>query len=266
MSRTNDFLFIFSGGEPFAKQFRVEDEVSTQLYVNKRSELSYGRKLLAESRGAGPDVNANIDELMRTINSFTGNRLDTIGNVCLLGRSEGCALALGLAGELHSKGLSELTFVGLSDVPMWDEGRDPPVRHVGKFKPQNGPIATGAVGPNPGIGGRLSVSPVPQNLIPVVSLDCAINAKKKINLYQIQGNHMRWANKLKRWIWWADFSGGEVHGKLEGGFEDRLRRVKGSFFGDDLVFHVNLNTGSEWKAMCSEAANALADLPAQPLP
>lgn len=265
MSRTNDFLFIFSGGEPFTKVFTVENEVNTQLYQAKKAQLNYTRTLTKESRGAGPDVNANIKEVMKTIDNVIKGHFDTIGKVCLLGRSAGCAVALGLAGALHSKRVEQLTFIGVSDVPMWDNGWDPPVDHVGAIKPINGPIGTGAVNPNPGLVPMNS--PVPQNEIPIANLDREIKADIKINLYQILGNHMKYSRSLNRWIWWSDLSDGEVHGQLSGGFDNRLRRVKGNLLFDvDLSFHVNLNTGEHWKAMCDEAAKALADLPAQPLP
>ena len=266
MSRTNDIVLVFNGGDPFSKLLPIDDDVNTKLYFRKLSTLNYKRSLLAESRGSGlEDVNATIDAAAKMISDFVKGRFDTIDKVCLLGRSAGYAVALGLAGELQSKGVNRLTFVGVSDVPMWDAGWVPPVRHVGKIKPVNGPIATGAVSPNPGL--IPMKSPVPQNEIPFANLDIEIKADKLINLYQIKGNHMKYARSLNRWIWWSDLSGGEVHGKLGGKFDNRFRDVKGNLFLDfDLSVHVNLNTGPDWKAMCSEAANALADLPAQPLP
>jgi pimeloyl-ACP methyl ester carboxylesterase len=256
--RVNDMVFIFNGGFPFAQEFPVANDFDFTPYNNAKAKLNHTRKVVADSRGAD-NIDANVDTLMATIRGFA--RLETIGQVVLLGRSAGCTLALALAAELNDQGITDLTFVGLSDVPMWDSGRDPAVRKVGDFKPINGPLATGAVGPNPGIGGFLSVGPVPNNEIPFYNLPKEIKATNKVNLLQIQGNHMRYSNSLKRWIWWSDFSGGEVHGKLNSGFDNRLFKVKGSFFGSDLAFHVNLNTQEHWKAMTGEAAAAFAKFP-----
>jgi len=259
--RVNDFVFIFSGGFPFSQLFSVANDFDFRPYNDAKAKLNHTRNARAESRGADDDINANVDTVMASIRGSTNGQLNTIGQVVLLGRSNGCALALALAAELNDQGITDLTFVGLSDVPLWDSGRNPTVRKVGNFKPVSNPLPAGAVGPNPGIGGFLSVGPVPNNEIPSYKLPQEIKARNKVNLLQIQGNHMRYSNALKRWIWWSDFSGGEVHGKLDSGFDNRLFKVKGSFFGSDLAFHVNLNTQEHWKKMISEAAAAFADFP-----
>ena len=252
-----DFVFMFNGGDPFSKLGKIEPDVDLRAYLAKRDQSSQARAIFAEARGADDDVGANAASVMQTIRRFCSNRIDAIGQVVLLGRSAGCTLALELAATLNEAGVRELTFVGLSDVPMWDAGRVPPAPKVGNFKPANTPLATGAVGPNPGIGGFLSIGPVPQNTIPEVTLATTIGARKRVNLLQIQGNHMKYANSLKRWIWWSDLSAGEVHGNLRD-FDNRLKRVKGSFFGSDLAFHVALNTKEHWLAMCGEASEELA--------
>jgi hypothetical protein len=268
--RVNDFVFIFSGGFAFSQTFSVANDFDFGPYNAAREKLNHTRNPRSESRGADNDINANVDSVIASMRVSTNGQLNTVGQVVLLGRSNGCALALAVAAELNDQGITDLTFVGLSDVPMWDSGRNPPVRKVGDFRPINGPIPAGAAGPNPGIGGRLSVGPVPNNEIPFYKLPQEIKARKKVNLLQIQGNHIRWANSLKRWIWWSDFSGGEVHGKLDSGFDNRLFTVQnagplggrlGNNFASDLDFHVKLNTGENWKKMTSEAATALADFP-----
>jgi hypothetical protein len=261
-TRINDVVFIFSGGVPFSQQFPVSNDFDLGPYNNARAKLNHTRTTLADSRGADDDINANVDTVMGTIGAFVKDRLETIGQVVLLGRSNGCALALALAAELNDKGIADLTYVGLSDVPMWDSGRVPTVRKVGDFKPVNNPIRKGAVNPNPGIGGFLSVGPVTGGEIPSYELPQEIKARNRVNLLQIQGNKMRWSNSLKRWIWFSGFSGGEVHGKLDKGFDNRLFKVKGSFFGNDLSFHVDLNTQQPWKSMTAEAAAKFAEFPA----
>jgi pimeloyl-ACP methyl ester carboxylesterase len=178
--RVNDLVFIFNGGFPFSQQFPVANDFDFGPYNAAKAKLSHTRDAKADSRGADNNINANVDTVMATIRGFTKNRLDTIGQVVLLGRSNGCALALALAAELNGQGITDLTFVGLSDVPMWDSGRTPTVRNVGDFKPINNPLSSGAVGPNPGIGGFLSVGPVPQNEIPFYKLPREIKARNKV--------------------------------------------------------------------------------------
>ena len=258
-TRINDLVFIFNGGFPFSQQFPVSNDFDFAPYNNAKAKLNHFRDVRADSRGADDDINANVDALMGTIRGLVKDRLETIGHVVLLGRSNGCALALALAAELNDKGVTDLTYVGVSDVPMWDNGRVPTVRRVGDFKPVNNPIRKGAVGPNPGIGGFLSVGPVPGGEIPSYELPQEIKALNRVNLLQVQGNHMRYSNSLKRWIWYSDFSGGEVHGTLDKGFDNRLFQVKGSFFGSDLAFHVDLNTQKAWKSMTAEAAAKFAE-------
>jgi pimeloyl-ACP methyl ester carboxylesterase len=254
-----DFVLMFNGGDPFAKTGNVEPDVDLKPYLAKRDKSPQARRIFPEARGADDDVGANAESVMQAIRRFCNQRIDAIGQVVLLGRSAGCTLALELAATLNEAGVKELAFVGLSDVPMWDAGRSPAAPKVGNFKPTNTPLATGAVNPHPGVGGFLSIGPVPQNTIPEVALARSISARKKVNLLQIQGNHMKYANSLKRWIWWSTLSAGEVHGKLGDNFDNRVRRVKGSYFGSDLSFHVALNTQEHWMQMCREASAELAN-------
>jgi hypothetical protein len=272
MSRVNDVVFIFNGGKKFSEEDLVQNDFNLELWFAKEKQLSYRRRILAQSRGASfGDMDDLIDKCIGIINDAFHKPFETIDRVCLLGRSEGCALALGLAAELNARGIKELTFVGVSDVPMWDEGR-PKVRRVGTFKPINKPDSSGALGA-PLLPGILSVSPVPQAEIPVVKLDTEIKARKKVNLYQTKGNHIRYSSAAARWMWWSHFSEGEVHGKLQNeGFEDRLRNdvtgdiPGGRFQTRDLNLHIDLNTGKHWKEMCTQAATDFANLPSQPLP
>ena len=210
---------------------------------------------------------------MARIREFCVGRLDTIGQVCLLGRSTGCQLALALAARLNKEGVEPLTFVGVSDVPMFDTGRIPPVKLVGDFKPINGPIGSGAVAPTPSRASRFGNTPLPHpdTEIPLVKLGQQIKARKKINLYQTQGNHMKYSGSAA-WMWWSETSVGEVHGQLIGDdFDNRLRHVNVppwyfQFHSPDYYHHVNLNTGEHWKQMCQEAATAFADFPSAVYP
>ncbi len=269
MSRINDIVFIFTGGKPFSETFSVEAEFNLQLWYDNEKKLPYRRRILAESRGTDhKTIQNNLDAVKAKIIKEFG-RIDTIGQVCLLGRSSGCLLALALAAELNAQGVAELTFVGLSDVPMSHNGNDPPVPHVGAIKPKNGPIASGAEAPIGWRGTLKGVQPVSE--VPHANLAKEIKVRKgnKIQLYQKQGNHTKYASSRNEWIWHSDKSmEGEVHGELDDGeWVNRLKEVKGGrFTTEDLDFHVNLNSGEHWKAMCSDAAAAFARLPQQPLP
>jgi len=260
--RTNDIVYVFNGGDAFTKSTSFSNDFDMQPWKDKCAQLQTTRGFMGAGHGVdnGDGIKANLASLMKDIRSFTQNRLDTIGQVCLLGRSAGCHLALALAAELNDQGITDLTFVGLSDVPMWDNGRDPPVPKVGAFKPENDPTAAGM---HSSLGGShpLEPSDPASHSIPRLKLSQVIKAKNAINLYQIQGNHTKYSWTLKRWIWWSSLSAGEVHGELDG-FTNRLRKVSGNYWIDvDLKLHIELNTGKDWKAMCSEAAKAFADIP-----
>jgi hypothetical protein len=267
MSKTNDILLIFNGGVPFSAQFRTENEVSLKPYSDRKLQLNQGRGLLADSRGAGPNIDENIDAVMKDINSFCKSNFQTIGQVCILGRSQGCALAVGLAVELNTKGVAEISFLGLSDAPMWDGGLDTPIRHVGKFEAKPIPDVSGAEG-QPRGGFTLQSRPVPNGLVPTVTLNNApvVKAGNKIQHFQTQGNHMKWARSISRWIWFSDLSEGEVHGKVEG-FDNKPFTVTGNSLLDvDLSLHVALNTGENWKKLTSACAAELARFPDPPAP
>ncbi|MBL8821840.1 MAG: hypothetical protein JNJ77_04565 [Planctomycetia bacterium] len=267
MSKTNDILLIFSGGVPFSTQFKVEDEVSRQPYLDRLLQVKQARNLLAASRGAGPKIDEDIDAVMKDINSFCKSDFKTIGQVCILGRSQGCALALGLAVELNTKGVAEISFLGLSDAPMWDGGLDSPIRHVGKFEAKPIPDVNGAEG-KPFGNFTLKLRPVPNGLVPTVTLDKVpvVKAGNNIQHFQTQGNHMKWARSIGRWIWFSGLSAGEVHGKVDG-FDNRPFTVTGNTFSDvDLSLHVALNTGQNWKNLTSACATELARFPDPPAP
>ena len=266
MPRINDIVFIFSGGVPFASQFPVDREFDLNLWRSAEAGLSYRRNLFHSSRGVDKDVNQNMLSVIATIKGFA--HVHTLGQVCLLGRSAGCLLALAVASGLHNEGLKEHTFVGLSDVPMYHDGNQPAVPNVGAIKPKNGPIGSGAKA-STSLFKKFGVEPVSE--VPRASLDKEITVKEgnKIQLYQIQGNHMTYSFRRSEWVWTSDKTmAGEVHGKLEGGgWDNQFQDVGGVRFNSpDLDFHVGLNTGPHWKGLCSKAARHFANLPPTPQP
>ena len=257
--RTNDLVFAFHGGFPFSQVFPIENDIDIKAYTAARDKLSQGRSLLLMSRGADADVGANVSQVLAEVSTITKGKFETIGQVCILGRSNGCSLALGLAAELHSRGVAELTFVGLSDVTMFASGRVPSVPRIGSLQPKSDPIATAAKSPS--IRERVTggpQQPVPETAVPVITLDTSIKTSQgKINHFQIQGNHMKYAKSVNRWIWFSDMTDGEVHGEVEG-FVNRKLDATGN---SDLALHINLNTQEHWKRLGKEASAALAKFP-----
>jgi hypothetical protein len=263
MARDRDIICVFNGGDPFSTTRKVTDEVDLIPYVAMVNALGFPRKSFQKSCGVDTDVEANVDSLMKEVRAFTGGDLSRIGQVCLLGRSEGCHLALRLAAELNDLGITDLTFVGVSDVPMWDIGRQPPVRKVGAFKPINDPTQAGMTGTPRLFRGSTPLDPSDpaSKSIPTVKLDQEIKAKKRVNLFQVQGNHTKYSSSQNRWIWTSGVSDGEVHGIVLGFDENRLRTVTGNrFVKVDESLHINLNTKEHWKQLCRDAATAFADI------
>src|SRR5262245_9275178 len=101
--RVNDFVFIFNGGDPFTKLSTVADDFDIGPYNAAKAKLNHTRTVTTESRGADDNINANVKAVMGSI--LAKSQLNTIGQVVLLGRSNGCALALGLAAELNAQGI-----------------------------------------------------------------------------------------------------------------------------------------------------------------
>jgi len=263
MARDRDIFCVFNGGDPFSTTHPMSEEADLTAYFQKIKTLADPHQIFQKSCGVDEDVGANVDSLMNEIRGFTNKQLNRIGQVCLLGRSAGCHLALCLAAELNDLGITDITFVGVSDVPMWDIGRQPPVRKVGAFKPINDPTQAGMHGRGPFLGpAPLNPSDPASKSIPTVKLDRDIKAKRKLNLYQIEGNHTKFASSVKRWIWTSRMSDGEIHGELLGFDENRRRSVSPNLtsFNADESRHINLNTGEHWKQMVKEAAAAFADI------
>ncbi|MEO8271836.1 MAG: hypothetical protein ABI557_19085, partial [Aureliella sp.] len=73
-NRSNDLLFIFSGGIPFSQSLAVDADFDIQPYFK----INAGRRLLMASRGADNDIDGNVQTVMAMIREFTGGRTDTI--------------------------------------------------------------------------------------------------------------------------------------------------------------------------------------------
>ena len=94
---------------------------------------------------------------------------------------------------------------------------------------------------------------------PVVILQSSINADKKRNFFEIQGNHAKFI-KLPPggpgWGWDSTMDG-EVHGKIED-FDNQPFVVTGE---TDFARHNALCLGAPFDQMRKEAADALANFP-----
>jgi hypothetical protein len=259
--RSHDLLLCFDGGIPFSATSTMQNDVSLTAYEQARNKRPEGRSLLVLSRGSDGDIDGNVRAVIGQIDLFTGNQPAKIGQVCILGRSNGCSLALGVAAKLQTLGVPEMTFVGLSDVTMFPSGRKPPIALIGTLTPNTDPTTTAAKSPN-FVQKKLGSfqQPVPDGAIPTITLATVIRAAQgTVNHFQIKGNHMKYAPSVDRWIWFSDMDDGEVHGKIDSfqtntNFDD----VTGS---SDLDLHIDLNTKQHWKELAAKASAALAKIP-----
>jgi hypothetical protein len=261
--RTNDIALIFNGGEPFTFERPMLRDIDRNRHTREAAKLSQPRRLLAFSRGSS-DITADLAQVMTMITQHVNGRFETVGQVCLLGRSDGCSLALAVAAELNARGVASLSYVGLSDVTMFAAGRNPPVPKIGALRTNNEPqVSSGVKRDNDaklGLGGILQRIhyPFPEvNSTPNITLDTDIVAKFKINHFQTLGNHVK-HTRDGRWIWFSDMAGGEVHGSIDG-WENRFFIGVGN---TDLEVHVALNLLDPWLQLGREATDALVDFPA----
>jgi hypothetical protein len=258
--RTNDIALIFSGGLPFATELPMVKDIDRNRHTREAAKLSQPRRLLAFSRGSS-DITADLAQVMTMITQHVNGKFEAVGQVCLLGRSDGCSLALAVAAELNARGVASLSYVGLSDVTMFAAGRNPPVPKIGALRTNNEPqVSSGVKRDNDGLGGILQRInyPFPEvNSTPNITLDTDIVAKFKINHFQTQGNHVK-HTRDGRWIWFSDMAAGEVHGTIDR-WENRFFSVVGN---TDLKLHIALNTLDPWLRLGREATDALVDFPA----
>ena len=267
--RTNDFAFVFLGSNKFdiAEVSGAAFEIDTKPYEEAKKTKKSTRTLVSVVSGADSDLAPPLQRLMAFIRQKTGNRLDTIGAFCAVGTSNSCSLVLALAAELKKAGAPKLSYIGVTDVTIMPTGRLPAVPNVGTLIPVNEPNLAGKVGGGSAI---LSVAHLryPQadgGDPPRVVLTGAIDAHKKRNFYQTQGNRIKLFRHAPRtgqpgWWWWSNMQNSEVHGEVED-FENRKFTVSGSTDDD---FHVNIcnrAAGAGWGEMLQEASKALADFP-----
>ena len=202
VSRVNDLMLCFDGGISFSTS--SSHDKRRPLVALQSSERGTRRCILRTllktlSQGSDGDIDRNVQQVMDSINQFVGNELQKIGQVCILGRSNGCSLALGVAAKLQSLDVP-LTFVGVSDVTMFPSGRKPPITGIGDLKPTTDPITTAAKSPN-FVQKKLGSSqqPVPAGAIPIITLNTVIKASQgTVNHFQIKGNHMKYAPSVEQ--------------------------------------------------------------------
>ena len=258
----NDLLLCFDGGIAFSVTSAMQNDVSLTAYEQARDRRPESRSLLVLSQGSDGDIDGNVKAVIDKINVFTGNQPAKIGQVCILGRSNGCSLALGVAAKLQSLGVPEMTFVGLSDVTMFPSGRKPPIAGIGDLTPNADPTTTAAKSPSfvEKRVGSFGQQPVPAGAIPIITLSTVIKAAQgTVNHFQIKGNHMKYAPSVGRWIWFSDMTDGEVHGKIESfSTNTQFDDVIGN---SDLNLHINVNTQQHWKDLAAQASAALARIP-----
>ena len=254
---TKDVALVFNGGEPFNPE-TPPNRIKRDKYDARVKQGGVTRDLLSQSFGVS-EVKTNLGDVMKLISTHVGGKFDTIGRVCLMGRSDGCSLALALAVKLNENGVVP-NFIGVSDVTMFPFGSNPAIDEIGDLKPENAPQVGVGVGVQfliPGLRiGLLEIAypSMPSNVPPPnVRLTRTIRADKKVNLFQTNGNHTKLTSS-SGWVWWSNMKDGEVHGTVEG-FTPERRPILGI---SDLGRHVKLNLGEHWDKMLDDAASELA--------
>ena len=253
---TKDVALVFSGGDPFRPEKPVF-RIPRDKYDARVRQAGVARDLLSQAFGV-TNVQSDLGEVLQLISAHAGGRFDALGRVCLMGRSDGCSLALALAVKLNENGVVP-NFIGVSDVTMFPFGRQPPIEEIGDLKPNNEPPVNFGMKVeffNPfsrvGFGGIVYPS-TGSSVAPNVRLKKAITADKKVNLFQTNGNHAK-LTKNSGWVWFSSMADGEVHGTVEGFTQEPRHTIALS----DLARHVKLNTREHWDKMVDDAAGVLA--------
>jgi hypothetical protein len=263
MARTNDFAFVFRGGiKGVAMTFdlnspRTDVVIDTKAYLAKAGK---NRQLVAISTGSDGKLQPNLDALMKLIRDKTGNKLDTIGAFCAVGSSNGCSLVLALAAELKKAGAPQLSYVGVTDVTMQPFGRDPLVPNIGNLRPV-GPPTFSSLFNKTFFFGTLRTADLAKEEPPLIKMDSAIDARKKHNFFQTEGNHAKFMSRNRPVPgegWWWTSSITEVHGKVDGFDDNRKFDASGT---DDQALHDDICEGKAFKEMLRLASQELADFP-----
>jgi hypothetical protein len=268
--RINDFAFVFRGGKPFNSPIIATSPASFTMdltpYLDRKIMFNSARNFFIHENGAEEDLVSEVNALMNFISSNINDRFDTIGSCCIVGMSNGAALALGLASELSKKPLvPELTYVGITNVPMFPfGGRKPPIPNVGKMQPLNDPIRDAD---KIKCGQSGTCKPSDHFFPPDVKLDFDIKAKTKRNFYERAGNHTAFTKSAPTgspigW-WWSSNMDNEVHGTLDfgtGKWSNEERFVNANE-PSDLKKHQELCEGQGFKDMLDEASKAFAQFP-----
>lgn len=256
-----DFYIVVRGGVPFGPiQETPADKmaVKPEKYLKK---MGSAANLVCLEIGAGA---GDVDNPIRAVADFVGAKAGGfrgIGAVSIVGMSNGAALALGLAVELNgNRSAPQLRYVGATNIPLFAQGRKPPVLHIGAMKPLSRP--TTSTGLKGRAKGAIFLRPssvdltFDQSVPPRVKLDRSFMSRKKVCFFETEGNHVTWVRLTSHWDWWSDMAGGEVHGEIEG--FDENRRVPAT--GDsDFDKHNSVCQGAAFTEMMQQAADALAD-------
>jgi hypothetical protein len=263
--RKNDFVFLFLASNAFEiKEVRPPDfDLDTRKYFSN-AEVKDRQLTLVISGRPTKEPKDCIRQLMDFIKSKTGGRLETIGSFCAIGSSDGCNTTLALGAAMKLAGAPQLSYIGVCDLPIMPSGRGPAIPDVGALQPIDPPEMSKAEGDSRAgsfFGSHPSLKFAPP---PRVKLETDIDAKRRRNFYQIQGNHAKYFTKGKtprgrfEWWWWSDMKDGEVHGVVDGWSNDE--KVVSGTTDDD--FHISIcDRKLSFGSMMIEAADALADFP-----
>lgn len=209
-----DFIFEYLGASSSTTvdDFKASDALVLNLSAYEQKQKANGnpRKFVRANRGVqnlGMADNKVIDDLaaMATNAKKAG---DQVGVVCISGYSLGSIYAIRLALKLKEVDV-KLTYIGVSDLPIFPFGYNPPIAGFPSMIPENNPVLL------------VKVADPPRSKVPPFTKGPAIDSSvKKNNYFQNEGNGMSPTKKNPRglWPWWWSSNLGsskEVHGSLE---------------------------------------------------
>jgi hypothetical protein len=155
-----------------------------------------------------------------------GNRAwSNFGVVVLYGSSIGATTALTLAAWL-SENTVRVNYLALSDLPLFQFGRDRELDRVGKLETTKPDMGSGAGSPrvpfNWDFNWANNTQPESGD-VPRTKLTSELPfVRIKENRYQSLGNRVKGAVGLNQWIWSSGMDGEEIHGKISNNGWDNI--------------------------------------------
>jgi hypothetical protein len=250
-----DFILRLDGVEEFKPPSWDRDPAAHYLgdYYQRRAARGGGRVLLRAAAGAkcGP-IGPTRDQIILDMRRAADGNFQKDAFLCLFGSSNGAAVALALAAELQND--ITIVYLCLSDLPLFNGGRSPEIPGVGNCA-VNRPAYYDVV--ESGLDSRGVRKQIVTDTIfgkgdrPKTTLNCAIEARIKDNIYQHSGNSIEPFLLRDGWKWTSTMPNHEVHGEItNGGWNNFERDVSNEttvwWHAKDGQYHRILNDNEKW--------------------